>query len=66
MFSNYKETKLFSRINKQHNIIMFIGNGFDIAALCRYRTDEVVSSYTKFYDYLCFKGFNSNNILFKK
>ena len=38
---------------KQHNIMVFIGNGFDISVLQKYRDDKLISSYSKFYDFLC-------------
>lgn len=66
MFKNYKEERYISGIEEQHNIMIFIGNGFDIAVLKKYRDDNLVSSYSKFYDYLCYKGFDTDNVLFKK
>lgn len=66
MFINYVEDDSFSSVNKQHNIMAFIGNGFDISVLRKYRQDKIVSSYSKFYDYLCYKDFDANNVLFKK
>lgn len=66
MFKNYKEEGYISGIKQQHNIMIFIGNGFDISVLRKYRDDNLVTSYSKFYDYLCYKGFDSDNILFKK
>ena len=46
--------------------MVFIGNGFDISLLSKYRKDKLVSSYSKFYDYLCYKGFSASNVLFQK
>ncbi len=66
MFKNYKKEGYISGIKDQHNIMIFIGNGFDIAVLKKYRDDNLVSSYSKFYDYLCYKGFDTDNVLFKK
>lgn len=66
MFKNYKEEGYISNIKKQHNIMVFIGNGFDIAVLKNYRSDNLVSSYSKFYDFLCYRGFDIDNVLFKK
>ncbi len=48
------------------NIIVFIGNGFDISVLKKYREDKLISSYSKFYDFLCYKNFNKDNIFLKK
>lgn len=49
----------------QHNIMMLVGNGFDIAALsllnAKYRTD-----YQSFFFYLKSMNFNSENMIFKK
>lgn len=66
MFINYKEQGVISGVIEQHNIMIFIGNGFDISVLTKYRNDKLTSSYTKFYDFLCYKGFNKNNCLFEK
>lgn len=66
MFKNYKDEGFIEGINKQHNIMVFIGNGFDISVLKKYRDDHLVSSYRKFYDFLCYKGFNRENVLYKK
>ena len=52
MFKNYKEEGQIKGIRAQHNIMVFIGNGFDISVLKKYRDDNLVSSYTKFYDFL--------------
>ena len=66
MFKNYKDEKCITGIRKQHNIMVFVGNGFDISVLEKYREDSLVSSYSKFYDFLRYKGFNEDNILYKK
>jgi len=66
MFIDYVNDKSLDGIKKQHNIMVFIGNGFDISLLSKYRKDKLVSSYSKFYDYLCYKGFNASNVLFQK
>ena len=64
MFIDYNGT--IPELRKQHNIMIFIGNGFDISVLSKYRKDKLISSYSKFYDYLCYKGFNEENVLFNK
>lgn len=66
MFKNYKDEGHIVGIKEQHNIMIFIGNGFDISVLRKYRDDGLVSSYSKFYDFLCYKGFNEDNMLYKK
>lgn len=66
MFIDYVKHDSLANVRKQHNIMVFIGNGFDIAVLNKYRNDKLVTSYSKFYDFLCYKGFNLANILFDK
>lgn len=66
MFINYEKSDVISGVNQQHNIMVIVGNGFDIAVLNKYRKDNLVSSYSKFYDYLCYKGVSTTNILFQK
>lgn len=66
MFKNYKDEGYIVGIKEQHNIMIFVGNGFDISILRKYRDDSLVSSYSKFYDFLCYKGFNEDNLLYKK
>lgn len=66
MFKNYKDEGYIKGIKEQNNIMVFIGNGFDISILKKYREDDLVSSYGKFYDFLCYKGFNKKNLLYKK
>lgn len=66
MFINYVEDGCFKKLTKQHNIMVFIGNGFDISVLSKYRDDKLVTTYSKFYDFLRFKGFDEENLLYKK
>ena len=66
MFTNYVNGKNIGGVEKQHNIMVFVGNGFDIAVLNKYRQDNLVTSYSKFYDYLCYKGISSTNVLYNK
>lgn len=66
MFIDYVNNTSIYGVKKQHNIMVFIGNGFDISILSKYRKDGLVSSYSKFYDYLCYKGFDEDNVLFKR
>ena len=37
MFKNYKDEGQITGITVQHNIMIFIGNGFDISVLKKYR-----------------------------
>ena len=53
-------------IEKQHNIMVIVGNGFDISVLKKYRDDDLVPSYKAFYSFLQYRGINSNNILYKR
>lgn len=66
MFKNYKDEGYIVGIKEQHNIMVFIGNGFDISVLRKYRDDSLVSTYSKFYDFLCYRGFNEDNMLYRK
>lgn len=66
MIKNYKDEGVIAGIKEQHNIMIFIGNGFDISVLSKYRDDSLVSSYSKFFDFLCYRGFNEDNLLYKR
>lgn len=66
MFKNYKTEGCFNGIEEQHNIMVFIGNGFDISVLKKYRNDGLITSYSKFYEFLCYRGFNKSNILYSR
>ncbi len=67
MFTNYVGSESIQGVKEQHNIMVFVGNGFDIAVLNKYRKDNLISSYSKFYDYLCYKGkFLDTNVLYDK
>lgn len=66
MFKNYKEEGIISGIRNQHNIMFFVGNGFDISVLKKYRNDGLISSYKKFFDFLSYKGVDEANILYKR
>lgn len=66
MFTRYDTTD-FSELKTQHNIMVLVGNGFDIKLLKQYEKHGLVSSYEKFYDYLRYKCTNvENNILFQR
>lgn len=56
----------YSKANKQHNIMVLVGNGFDIDVLHRYRNDKVDSTYSKFYDFVEYIGYSNTNLLIKK
>lgn len=69
MFEKYDE-KTFEKIRKQHNIMVLVGNGFDVAILNKYNTGNLrgkTSTYNDFYEYLkYFRLCDENNILFKR
>lgn len=69
MFETYtKET--FKDLKKQHNIIVLVGNGFDVAILKKYSAGKMkgkTSSYTDFYEYVKYYNLsNEDNVLFRQ
>lgn len=69
MFVRYdKET--FDCLRKQHNIMVLVGNGFDLAILNRYKDGKMrgkTSSYEDFYEYIKYYNLsNQDNALFRK
>ena len=58
------QTKEMQRI--KHNVVVLVGNGFDIQVLSEFSKNGIISSYEKFYDFLCYKNFNKENLLFQK
>lgn len=69
MFDTY-DRNTFDLLRKQHNIMVLVGNGFDVAILNKYNTGTLkgkTSTYTDFYEYLkYFHLCDENNILFKR
>lgn len=69
MFGKY-DKKTFDEIKSQHNIMVLVGNGFDIALLNKYKTGKMkgkTSSYSDFYEYIKYYNLcDEKNILFKK
>lgn len=61
-----KGKSVYTDIRETHNIMIFIGNGFDISVLKKYGKDNLISSYDKFYDFLLYHGYCSGNILVKQ
>lgn len=64
------DLKLYNNLKDQHNILVLVGNGFDIAALkkigCR-KLKGKTTSYQDFYEYITYLGLvDENNILYKK
>lgn len=50
---------------EQHNIMMLVGNGFDISVL-NYLKSKYSTDYKSFFYYLKSINFNENNVLFRK
>lgn len=69
MFEKY-DKKTFADLREQHNIMVLVGNGFDVAILNKYnigRLQGKTSTYNDFYEYLkYFRLCDENNILFKR
>lgn len=69
MFEKYT-TKTFDILKKQHNIIVLVGNGFDVALLKKYNDGKMkgkTSSYTDFYEYIKYYNLSDDdNILFRQ
>lgn len=69
MYTKY-DKNTFSSLNKQRNIMVLVGNGFDVALLKRYKAGGMkgkTSSYDDFYEYIKYFGLSDeNNHLFKK
>ena len=73
MFKKY-DTKIFEKFdeqkNKQHNIFVLVGNGFDISALKNCKKGKMngkTTSYGDFYDYITYFNLSDDtNILYQK
>lgn len=52
----------FDRLRRQHNILVVVGNGFDLQVIQDYGR-EVDSRYETFYHYLMMRGFDPENVL---
>lgn len=69
MFEKY-DKNTFNDLREQHNIMVLVGNGFDVAILNKYNTGSLqgkTSTYNDFYEYLkYFRLCDENNILFKR
>lgn len=51
MYKNYIAEGRIRGINQQHNIMVIVGNGFDISVMNKYREDNLIPSYKVFYDF---------------
>lgn len=69
MFVPYDKST-FQCINNQHNIMVLVGNGFDLALLKRYKNGRMkgkTTSYEDFYEYVKYYNLSDfDNVLFKK
>lgn len=69
MYITYEKDD-YSDLAEQHNIMVLVGNGFDIAAINRYgcgRMKGKNSSYSNFYDYVTyFKLCDESNAIYRK
>ncbi len=66
MYKDYIAEDRIRGIEQQHNIMVIVGNGFDISVLKKYRKDNLVPSYRMFYDFLQYRGISKDNLLFSK
>lgn len=69
LFKQYDKS-IFYDLRKQHNIMVLVGNGFDVALLNKYNKGRLkgkTSTYADFYDYIkYFSLCDDNNILFQR
>lgn len=69
MFEKY-DRNTFDALREQHNIMVLVGNGFDVAMLKKYNIGNLqgkTSSYKDFYEYIkYFCLCDDNNMLFKR
>lgn len=66
MYKDYISEGRINGIKQQHNIMVIVGNGFDISVMKKYREDSLVPSYKNFYDFLQYRGINQDNLLFRR
>lgn len=58
-------TGKYKQVSIQHNIVCFVGNGFDLQAL-RYYNSDITTRYDRFVDFLSLKQFDPDNLIYKK
>lgn len=68
MYTNYTNKEIISNVEHQKNIMILVGNGFDISFLNKYFPSKPKPTYSKFYDYLIYHNdvFNVENVIFKE
>lgn len=54
---------IFTNEKDVHNVMVFVGNGFDIKVLNRYRNDNVTTTFSKFFEFLQFIGHDENLLI---
>jgi len=69
MFKKFT-TNEFDDLKQQHNIAIFVGNGFDISILNKYKSNKFpqrTTSYKDFFDYITFLGLpDQDNLIYKE
>lgn len=65
MFSSYSKDD-FERLNKQHNILVLTGNGFDVAILNKFGDKNKTTSYEHFFNWLKNNKKVTNNLLLEQ
>lgn len=63
LYRNYTKNE-FKDLRKQHNIMVLVGNGFDIDILRNFGSN-ITTSYENFYNYIRYKKIDENNSIFK-
>lgn len=56
----------FSDLSGQKNVMILVGNGFDIKILSKVFGKKVTTSYSKFFDYLQYAGCGKENLIFSR
>lgn len=69
MFKKFTRNN-YDALNRQHNIAFFVGNGFDISILNKYKSNKFpqrTTSYKDFFDYITFLGLpDQDNLIYKE
>ena len=69
MFKKFTRNN-YDDLNRQHNIAIFVGNGFDISILNKYKSNKFpqrTTSYKDFFDYITFLGLPAqDNLIYKE
>ena len=69
MFKKFTRNN-YDDLNRQHNIAIFVGHGFDISILNKYKSNKFpqrTTSYKDFFDYITFLGLPAqDNLIYKE